>query len=93
MASLWDIGKSTEEKLADELKSNGEFQEMVDQHREKFEPRFEDNMKEEVPTHPYKIYRNIVEQNELSDEEKVALEKMKDEFSEKWQTLKNSQSN
>ncbi|MFT4892754.1 MAG: hypothetical protein ACI8Z7_000542 [Candidatus Nanohaloarchaea archaeon] len=93
MASLWDIGKSTEEKLADELKDNGEFQEMVEQHREKFEPRFEDNMNQDVPTHPYKIYRNIVESNELSDEEKVALEQMKDEFADKWQTLKNTHSN
>lgn len=93
MASLWDIGKSTEEKLADELKSNGEFQEMVEQHREKFEPEFEENMNKDVPTHPYKIYRNIVESNELSDEEKVALEQMKDEFADKWQTLKNTHSN
>ena len=93
MASLWDIGKSTEEKLADELKDSGEFQEMVEQHRDKFEPKFEQNMNQDVPTHPYKIYRNIVESNELSDEEKVALEQMKDEFAEKWQRLKNSHSN
>ncbi len=93
MASLWDIGKSTEEKLADDLKSNGEFQEMVEQHRHKFEDRFEQNMDDDVPTHPYKIYRNIVESNELSDEEKVALEQMKDEFSERWQNLKNQRTN
>jgi len=46
-----------------------------------------------VPTHPYKIFRDIVESNELSDEEKVALEHMKDEFSEKWQSLKQNHSN
>lgn len=93
MASLWDIGKSSEEKLADEWKSNGEFEEMVEEHRDKFEEEFRKNMSEDVPTHPYKIYRNIIESNELSDEEKVALEQMKDEFSQKWQTLKNANSN
>ncbi len=93
MASLWDIGKSSEEKLADEWKSNGEFEEMVEEHRDKFEEEFRENMSEDVPTHPYKIYRNIIESNELSDEEKVALEQMKDEFSQKWQTLKNANSN
>lgn len=93
MASLWDIGKSTEEKLADEWKSNGEYEQMVDRHRDKFEETFEKNMNEDVPTHPYKIYRNIVESNELSDEEKVALQHMKDEFSNKWQRLKETHSN
>lgn len=93
MASLWDIGKSSEEKLADEWKDNGEFQEMVKEHRHKFENDFKKNMNEDVPTHPYKIYRNIVESNELSDEEKVVLEHMKDEFSDKWQSLKNNHSN
>ncbi len=93
MASLWDIGKSSEEKLADEWKQNGEFEEMVEEHRDKFEEEFRKNMSEDVPTHPYKIYRNIIESNELSDEEKVALEQMKDEFSQKWQTLKNANSN
>ncbi len=93
MASLWDIGKSSEEKLADEWKTNGEFQEMVDQHRHKFEEQFQQNMSDEVPTHPYKVYRNIVESNDLSDEEKVVLEHMKDEFSDEWQQLKNQGSN
>jgi len=93
MASLWDIGKSTEEKLADEWKSNGQFEDMVEEHREKFEDEFKQNMNEDVPTHPYKIYRSIVESNDLSDEEKVVLEHMKDQFSEQWQSLKNQNSN
>ncbi|MFB6144991.1 MAG: hypothetical protein ABEJ99_00625 [Candidatus Nanohaloarchaea archaeon] len=93
MASLWDIGKSSEEKLADEWKDNDQYEEMVEEHRHKFEDKFEKNMSNDVPTHPYKIYRRIVESNELSDEEKVALRQMKDEFSEKWQTLKESHSN
>lgn len=93
MASLWDIGKSSEEKLADEWKDNGEFQQNIEQHKEKFEDRFQENMNKDVPTHPYKIYRNIIESNELSDEEKVALENMKDEFAERWQNLKNQHSN
>jgi hypothetical protein len=93
MASMWDIGKSTKEKLADSWENDGVLEEKVSQHREKFEEEFVDNMEKDVPTHPYKIYRNIVENQELSDEERIALEQMKDEFSERWQSLKNSHSN
>jgi hypothetical protein len=93
MASLWDIGKSSEEKLADEWEDNGVLEDKVSQHRHKFENKFRENMDEEVPTHPYKIYREIVESNELSDEEKIALEQMKDEFAEQWQSLKQTHSN
>jgi len=93
MASMWDLGKSSKEKLADSWEDQGVLEEKVDQHREKFEDRFRENMNEEVPTHPYKIFRNIVENNELSDEERIALEQMKDEFSEKWQRLKQTHSN
>jgi len=93
MASLWDIGKSTKEKLADEWEDDGVLKKKVNQHRHKFEDKFRENMDEEVPTHPYKIYREIVESNELSDEEKVALEQMKDEFSDQWQSLKTTHSN
>jgi len=93
MASLWDIGKSSEEKLADEWEDNGVLEDKVSQHRHKFEDKFQENMDEDVPTHPYKIYRDIVESNELSDEEKIALEQMKDEFAEEWQSLKQTHSN
>ena len=93
MASMWDIGKTSKEKLADTWEDKGVLEEKVNQHRAKFEDRFRDNMDEEVPTHPYKIFRNIVENNELSDEERIALEQMKDEFSEKWQRLKQTHSN
>jgi hypothetical protein len=93
MASLWDIGRSKKEKLADEWEENGVLEEKVEQHRDKFEHEFRNNMEQEVPTHPYKIYREIVENNELSEEEKIALEHMKDEFSEQWQTLKSHNSN
>lgn len=93
MASLWDIGKSKKEKLADEWKENGVLEDKVQKHRDKFEKRFQQNMDEEVPTHPYKIYREIVENNDLTEEEKIALEHMKDEFSEQWQTLKQTHSN
>ncbi len=93
MASLWDIGKSKKEKLADEWKENGVLEDKVQKHRDKFEDRFRNNMEEEVPTHPYKIYREIVENNNLTEEEKIALEHMKDEFSEQWQTLKATHSN
>ncbi len=93
MASLWDIGKSRKEKLADEWEDNGVLEDKVQKHREKFAERFQENMNEEVPTHPYKIFRNIVESNELTDEERIALEQMKDEFSEEWQTLKQTHSN
>lgn len=93
MASMWDIGKSSKEKLADEWEDRGVLEEKVEQHRDKFEEEFRENMDRDVPTHPYKIYRNIVESKELSDEERIALEHMKDEFSEQWQTLKQSHSN
>lgn len=93
MASMWDIGKSSKEKLADSWEDDGVLQKKVEQHREKFEKKFQKNMNEDVPTHPYKIYRNIVENKELSDEERIALEEMKDEFSERWQNLKNQHSN
>ncbi|MFB6292363.1 MAG: hypothetical protein ABEI58_03125 [Candidatus Nanohaloarchaea archaeon] len=93
MASMWDIGKSSKEKLADEWEDEGVLEDKVEQHRDKFEEEFRKNMNKDVPTHPYKIYRNIVESNELTDEERIALEHMKDEFSEKWQTLKQTHSN
>lgn len=93
MASMWDIGKSSKEKLADSWEEDGVLEEKVEEHREKFEEEFRDNMNKEVPTHPYKIYRNIVENKELNDEERIALEQMKDEFSERWQQLKQTHSN
>jgi len=93
MATLWDIGKSRKEKLADQWEDSGVLEDKVEQHREKFAQHFKENMEQEVPTHPYKVYRDIVESNELSDEERIALEHMKDEFSERWQTLKQSHSN
>ncbi len=93
MASLWDIGKSSKEKLADEWEDDDVLEDKVEQHRHKFEDDFRENMNQEVPTHPYKIYREIVESQELSDEERIALEHMKDEFSEEWQSLKQSHSN
>ncbi len=93
MASMWDIGKSSKEKLADTWEDEGILEEKVEQHRDKFEEKFRENMNRDVPTHPYKIYRNIVENKELSDEERIALERMKDEFSEQWQALKQSHSN
>ena len=87
MPSLWDIGKSSKEKLTDSWEEDGILQEKVEQHRHKFEDDFRENI-DDVPTHPYKIYRDIVENRELEDEEKIALEQMKDEFAEKWQQLK-----
>ena len=80
MASLWDLDKSKQEKLADEWEENGVLEEKVEKHRGKFEKKFKKNMDDEVPKHPYKLYRDIVENNELSEEEKIALEHMKDEF-------------
>lgn len=90
---MWDIGKSSKEKLADSWESKGVLEEKVEQHRDKFEDRFQENMQKDVPTHPYKIFRNIVESNELTDEERIALEQMKDEFAEEWQQLKQTHSN
>lgn len=89
MPSLWDLGKSSKEKLTDSWEEDGILKDKVDQHRHKFEQDFKQNMQEDVPTHPYKVYRNIVENRELEDEEKIALEQMKDEFADRWQELKN----
>lgn len=86
--SIWDMGKSETEKLADEWKEKGELQDKIDKHRGKFEDKFRANMKKDVPVHPYKLYREIVENKDLSESEKVVLEQIKDEFSEKWQDLK-----
>lgn len=93
MASMWDIGKSSKEKLADSWENQGVLEDKVEQHRDKFEDRFQENMSKDVPTHPYKIFRNIVENNELSDQERIALEQIKDEFAEEWQQLKQTHSN
>lgn len=93
MASMLDIGKSSKEKLADQWEDQGVLEQKVEEHRDKFEDKFQENMQQDVPTHPYKVFREIVEQNDLSDEERIALEHMKDEFSEKWQTLKQTHSN
>lgn len=92
MPSLWDIGKSSKEKLSDTWEEDGVLEEKVEQHRHKFEDKFKENMSQDVPTHPYKVYRNILESKELEDEEKIALERMKDEFANKWQNLKSQHS-
>jgi hypothetical protein len=77
---LWDIGrtrpqdKHSEEEVQDEI--------------EEYRPRFQENHREDIPTHPYKIYRDIVENQELSVEEKAAVHHLKDEYADKWKQKK-----
>lgn len=61
---------------------------MLNDHRDKFESYFKENMERDIPKHPYKIYRNIRDSNDLSDEEIVALEILKGMYTEKWDSLR-----
>jgi len=56
----------------------------VEEEIKEFRPQFEDNLQEDVPTHPYKIYRDIVESQELTEKERAALYHLKNEYSDKW---------
>lgn len=89
---LWDIGRTSVETLEDKWRDNGVYKEKVQEHGEKFEDRFAQNHVKDIPTHPYKIYRRIVEENELSDEEKVALEHLKDKYADMWKAKKRRRS-
>ena len=80
MAGLWDIGDSKlDEDPSDEL---------MEKHEDEFRPAFDENMAEDVPTHPYKVYRSIVEDQDLSDEQKIVLRELKEEYSDKWMEMK-----
>jgi hypothetical protein len=65
--------------------------ELMEEHGDKFRPRFQENHEEDVSTHPYKIYREIVDNRELSDDEKAVLKALKDEYAEKWLDQKKDQ--
>lgn len=88
MNSLWDISKTTVSQREDELREENRFEEVVDEHREKFDSEFKEALKEDPAPHPYKIYRNIVESRELETEEKMVLEHLKDRYSDKWENQK-----
>lgn len=83
--SIWDLDKNWARRKHER---DGTVGLLVENQRHKFEDRFEDNMDKDVPEHPYKIYRNIVEENVLTDEETIVLEEMKDEYTNKWNELK-----
>ena len=80
MSELWDIGRTypwdkySEEDVREEMRE--------------YRPRFEENHGQEIPIHPYKIYREIVESNQLSVKEKAAVHYLKDEYAEKWKEVK-----
>lgn len=58
---------------------------LIEEHGDKFRPRFQEALEEDVPTHPYKVYREIVEEaEELTTEEQAVLKDLKDEYVKKW---------
>jgi pyruvate/2-oxoacid:ferredoxin oxidoreductase alpha subunit len=85
MSELWDIGQSQPWDIHDE--------DEVEEEIEEYRPRFEENLQEEPPTHPYKIYRNIVESQELSEKQKAAVYYLKDEYADKWKEAKKDEVN
>lgn len=80
MSELWDIGKTQPWDLHDKEEVQEEIQE--------YRPRFEETLQQDIPTHPYRIYRDIVENQELSAEEKAAVHHLKDEYADKWKQKK-----
>lgn len=87
-SSLWNVAQTG--TMAD---NKDVFREAVEKEKKKFESKFKKNMEDEVPTHPYKIYRNIIENSDLTDEERVALDELKDDFSNKWEELRRRRTN
>jgi len=82
---LWGIAKVPSKKLLDQWKEDNDLEQKIEEHVDEFRPCFQENHEEDVPTHPYKIYREIlVETEELSTEEKAALRALKDWYAEKW---------
>lgn len=80
MSELWDIGRThPRDKYSEE-----EVEEEIEEYR----PRFQENHRKDTPTHPYKIYREIVENEELTEEEKAAVHHLKDEYADKWKKKK-----
>jgi len=80
VSELWDIGRT---HPWDEY-SEEEVQEEIELYR----PVFEENHQREIPTHPYKIYREIVETQELTVLERAAVHHLKDEYADKWKEKK-----
>ena len=80
MSQLWDIGRTYPWDEYSEQEVKQEIQEFMD--------RFEEELEKEIPLHPYKIYRNIVESQELNAREQAALHHLKDEYTEKWKQKK-----
>jgi pyridoxine/pyridoxamine 5'-phosphate oxidase len=80
VSQLWDICS----KQPWEIHDREEVQDEILEYR----PRFEEEIQKEIPTHPYKIYRNLVESQELTEKEKAALHHLKDEYTDKWEQKK-----
>lgn len=74
---LWDLDREP-------VTAEDATPELMEEHGDKFRPRFQEDLEEDVPTHPYKIYRDFVENQELSDDEKAVLKALKAEYAEKW---------
>lgn len=58
--------------------------ELMEEHEDQFRPQFQEKLDEDIPTHPYKVYREIIESQDLSNDEKAVLKALKDEYIEKW---------
>lgn len=89
--SLFDLDKSSEEKLRSDIGSRG-VDRLMEKHADRFRPKFEKEFSRDVPLHPYKIYKRIVDDPDidLGDEEMIVLERLKDEYTERWQQLASS---
>jgi hypothetical protein len=78
---LWEYTAVSREQVDGE-----EFEEA----EEEFRPVFRKNHKkieqeDEVPRHPYKIFRDLVTSNrDLDSTDRIVIEALKDEYSEKW---------
>jgi 3-hydroxyacyl-CoA dehydrogenase len=80
VSDLWDI--------APQQPWDKHGREEVQKEMEEYRPRFEETLQEEPPTHPYKVYRDIVESQELTEKEKAAIYHLKDEYAKKWREEK-----
>lgn len=79
MNDLWEIGEPEWKDLRRE-----EVQEEIEEYR----PRFKEELSRETPRHPYKVHRDIMENEEITDRHRAALNYLKDEYTQKWEEKK-----
>lgn len=87
MTSLWDLDSPS-------ISGDDVTDQLMEEHADKFRDRFEENHQKDIPTHPYKVYRDIVENNaDLTTDERVVLRHLKDKYAEKWKEKKEREVN